>query len=154
MSFLRSFTHDSVPPPATLIESSVGGTQRITVWTDQPQIIFRVIPPVSINVIRYNRDLSCLYVYLFPSADTALIAILRTQISLNVTGYHADTEKSRYFSGLPLTDEGDVLVFHLTGIAAIQIAIPSSFIRTGSADTFRLRHILSIPTRDYEKMSG
>lgn len=46
-----SFTDGPVISTHPLIQRSVGGSERVTIWTDQAEVFFAIVSPVPINMI-------------------------------------------------------------------------------------------------------
>lgn len=90
-SFLGPLTRRAVLSPIPSICASVGGRKRITVWTNKSKICFDIVSPVSVDMVSNEGNNSCCEVRFCPTTKTALISVLLTQITFDVSGYYTQS---------------------------------------------------------------
>ncbi len=82
--FLCPLTSKPIPSALNSIKPRISRGQRIAIWTNQTKIIFKIIPPVTVNMVSDQRNLSGLYTNLSPVTQTTFITKLLSKISFNM----------------------------------------------------------------------
>lgn len=114
----------AVCPPSPTIQILKVCCQSVTIWTEQNQILFLVVGPITINVVDRKRNNPCDQVSFAPPTFAALFAVFFIKVPTNVFGDQSDRRATDSIPGFPLFNILFILKVRLTAITA-KLVIPS-----------------------------
>ncbi len=95
--------------------------QCIAIWAEQTQIALRIVAPVPINVVRYERHHSGYGMNPRPTAQTAPIFVFLAQITLDWIGNDSERIQSGHLTSLPCDYVRTILKLVLACVAAVLV---------------------------------